>query len=179
MNRSHPVPENFSDGITFVELMGGENTFISLEEEAARAYLKLQQFLLDSGLPIELLSGYRTAEKQQRIWDESLESNGAEYTARYVATPGFSEHQTGLAMDVMLYDQAGNVIADNDAPEYERMLPVLHRFGFILRYPEGREEITGYGYEPWHIRYVGIPAAQIIWENNWTLEEYTKNIAPP
>ena len=77
-----------------------------------------------------------------------------------------------LALDVVLCDPQGLPVDDSDAPEYDVMFPHLHKFGFILRYPRGREAVTGYGYEPWHIRYVGTAAAKAIHDNGWTLEEY-------
>ena len=179
VNRTHPVPEDFSDRIKLVIIPMDEENCILVEEETAKAYQALQQHLIDSGVPNSPLSGYRSFERQQVVWDNFIRDHGPEYAARYVAKPGFSEHQTGLAIDVTLYDQNGNDIEDSCAPEFETMHRILHPFGFILRYPAGREAITGYDYEPWHIRYVGIQAAEMIYRSQWTLEEYWEQKSQP
>ena len=105
-----------------------------------------------------------------------MAAHGEAYTERYVAKPGYSEHQTGLALDVTLYDACGNEVQDDDYEAYGKLYPHLHEFGFILRYPAGKEGVTGYSFEPWHIRYVGEKAAREIYENGWTLEEYVSRI---
>lgn len=174
VNRGHPIPEGYSERISLVRLHVEDDFYILAEEETANAFLKLQDALSGEGLRMKPFSGYRFAETQQRIWNDSLLKHGLEHTRRYVAKPGYSEHQTGLALDVRFFDQHGDRIEDDHAPEYDRMHPRLHEFGFILRYPEGAEAITGYAFEPWHIRYVGLPAAAAIFENHWTLEEYTE-----
>jgi len=174
VNRDHPIPEGYSDGIALVELPVEEGFSVPMEEETAGAFLRLQGDLAREGLRMEPLSGYRSADTQRRILEDFLRSRGEEYTLSHVAAPGHSEHQTGLALDVTLYDAKGDPVEDDHAPEYDRLFPRLHEYGFILRYPEGAEAVTGYAFEPWHIRYVGIPAATAIHENHWTLEEYAE-----
>ena len=114
--------------------------------------------------------------------DRFIEKYGADYAARTVAPPGTSEHHTGLALDLYfrLKDRDGSFtdVCDNeDLVKYPEIWEKIHArlagYGFILRYPEGREHITGYGYEPWHIRYVGsAEVAKKITERGITLEEY-------
>ena len=174
VNPCHAVPEGFRNAIELVSIPVEEGFSVCLEAETARAFLALQDFLGKTGLPVLPLSGYRSSARQQEIWDRSVHDHGLEHTVRYLAKPGFSEHETGLALDVVLYDRHGNGIENDEAPEYEIMFPHLHEFGFILRYPRGQESVTGYSYEPWHIRYVGIQAAKVIHENHWTLEEFKK-----
>lgn len=173
VNRSHPVPEGFRDTIELVTVRTEDLTFF-LEAETYSAFLALKQALGDSGLPMDPISGYRRPARQQEIWDDFLREYGEDYTTSHVAKPGCSEHETGLAVDVVLYDRDGSAISDDYAPEYEIMFPRLHEYGFILRYPKGREAVTGYAYEPWHIRYVGVRAAEEIYRNHWTLEEYAE-----
>ena len=96
--------------------------------------------------------------------------------SRYVAKPGYSEHQTGLALDLSLYDAQDDRVEDDDVEAYAKLFPHLHEFGFILRYPEGKEDVTGYSFEPWHIRCVGVEVASQIYENGWTLEEYVSHV---
>ena len=121
------------------------------------------------------VSGYRSLEEQQRIWDDSLRENGAEFTGKYVAIPGHSEHQTGLAIDLGLKQEQIDFIR----PDFpctgicQTFRERAAKYGFILRYPPGKEAITGIAHEPWHFRYVGTPHAEIMSENDLTLEEYT------
>ncbi|MDE6639496.1 MAG: M15 family metallopeptidase [Acetatifactor sp.] len=120
------------------------------------------------------VSGYRPLAEQQRIWDDSLLENGLEFTRKYVALPGHSEHQTGLAIDLGLKQENIDFIRP-DFP-YTGICQTFRKkaskYGFILRYPAGKECVTGIGHEPWHFRYVGTPHAEIMEQNDLTLEEY-------
>ena len=107
-------------------------------------------------------STYRSFDDQQRVYDEE----GSEIAA----LPGESEHQTGLAIDVYVKNFAGKGFIQSKVGMYVNKY--CHEYGFIIRYPEGREDVTGFEYEPWHIRYVGHPHAEIIAEYDLTLEEY-------
>ena len=136
--------------------------------------------LLEEGVNIELDSTYRSVQRQQEIWDEFEKEYGIDYCRKYVAIPGYSEHHTGLVVDVCLIKD-GVVIDDNDDMIAEReIFAKVHErladYGFILRYLEGKEDITGYSYEPWHLRYVGIEIAKEIKEKGITLEEYLGDI---
>lgn len=121
------------------------------------------------------VSGYRPRSEQQAIWDSSLAEHGLSFTETYVARPGCSEHQTGLAVD--LAENRPDI--DFLCPEFPdrgvcRALRLrAAEFGFILRYPRGKEHITGIGWEPWHFRYVGWPHARLMEDRGLTLEEYT------
>ncbi|MBB6634205.1 D-alanyl-D-alanine carboxypeptidase family protein [Cohnella thailandensis] len=120
------------------------------------------------------VSGYRTKLEQEKIYESSLADNGAEYTARYVALPDRSEHQTGLAIDVGKRNKDVDFIAPAfpDSGVYKRFKQLAARHGFIQRYKEGKESITRISCEPWHFRYVGYPHAEIMEQNDWCLEEY-------
>ncbi len=149
-----------------------------LEKKTYEAFIKLKNYILEQGYIIEIESGYRSKEYQQKVWDECLELKGLEHTKRYVAVPGYSEHQTGLAVDFVLYEN-GNYYEDHKMKGH----PVLNlvdeccsSFGFIIRYPKGKEAITGYGYEPWHLRYINdVKIAKYIMDNKLCLEEYLNN----
>ena len=135
---------------------------------------------MKEGIDIELDSTYRSVKSQEELWDEFEKLYGREYCEKYVAIPGFSEHHTGLAVDVCLIKD-GKVIDDNDEMIAEKEIFAkvhahLSDYGFILRYLEGKENITGYSYEPWHFRYVGKEAAKEIKKRNITLEEYLGDI---
>lgn len=120
------------------------------------------------------VSGWRSMQEQQKIWDDSLFENGLEFTQKFVAVPGHSEHQTGLAIDLGLKKQDIDFICP-DFPYYgicQTFRSKAADFGFIERYPAGKESVTGIGHEPWHFRYVGIPHAAIMTDQHMTLEEY-------
>jgi D-alanyl-D-alanine dipeptidase/carboxypeptidase len=130
--------------------------------------------LTNAGEHIVLVSGFRTLGEQQHIYSNSLRDNGAEFTSRYVALPGCSEHQTGLAVD--LAENKGDIdVLRPDFP-YDgvcgRFRARAAEYGFIERYPKGREHITHIAHEPWHFRYVGYPHSMIMGELGATLEEY-------
>ena len=118
------------------------------------------------GEKLYITSAYRTADEQQALYDEK----GSSVAQR----PGESEHQTGLAADVAIKGFGGASILKTDAGKYIN----LHcwNYGFIIRYPDGRKDVTGINYEPWHIRYVGAPHAEYICKNDITLEEYVESL---
>lgn len=146
---------------------------ILLESKTAAVLSHLIGFLSchESILPV---SGYRSYEEQLRIYTDSLDANGREFTEKYVALPGHSEHQTGLAIDLAL--KQDNI--DFIRPEfpYEGICNTFREkapfHGFVERYQRGKEEVTGIAHEPWHFRYVGYPHSVIMSENNLVLEEY-------
>ena len=134
---------------------------------ASGALKQLQAAALLDGFSIELLSGYRSYNRQKTIYEKKVADRGYDSADRYSARPGHSEHQTGLAFDV------GSITYTYGETASGQWLNAnCAKYGFIIRYPEGKEEITGYGYEPWHIRYVGLEAATEIMEKGLTLEEY-------
>ena len=149
-----------------------------LEKETLKSFLELKDYVQQQGYTIEVQSGYRSTNYQQRVWDACVEKKGLEYTKKYVAVPGYSEHQTGLAVDFTLYENERYVMEHSlkDHPVIKIIHENCYKFGFILRYPEGKEDITGYGYEPWHLRYIkDVEIAKYIKDNNLCLEEYLNN----
>ena len=123
---------------------------------------------------IALVSGYRSEKEQTDIYESSLKENGAEFTAKFVALPNHSEHQTGLAIDLGLEKENIDFICPDFPYEgiCEKFRAVAPQYGFIERYRKGKENITKIAPEPWHFRYVGFPHSAIISENNFALEEY-------
>ncbi|OOE04477.1 peptidase M15 [Anoxybacillus kestanbolensis] len=135
--------------------------------EAMFTAAKQQQVLLYA------VSGYRSYERQQQLFTFEVQRLGEEKAVVAVAMPGKSEHQTGLAMDITSPSvQYAITPAFGDTREGKWVAEHAHEFGFIIRYPKGKEHITKYQYEPWHLRYVGVKAAKIIYEKQITLEEY-------
>ena len=181
VNKQSKLPDNWESRIELVDVYTGLDETYQVEKKAAEAYKKLRDDLRENDhVIIELDSTYRTVTRQQEIWDEFLKEHGEEYTKKYVAVPGTSEHHTGLAIDVKLVKE-GKIIDDNDEMTAEKELfskvhAKLAKYGFILRYPEGKEDITGYGAETWHFRYIDdSEIAKEIMDKGITLEEYLQN----
>ena len=150
------------------------NQNIYLRKEAA---IHLEQLFYaaqnEAGLTLLARSGYRSYQTQISLYDRYVSQNGTEKADTFSARAGHSEHQTGLAMDVTADSVNRQLVTDfGITPEGIWLKENAHRFGYIIRYLEGREDETGYQYEPWHIRYVGVEAATEIYENNWILEQY-------
>ena len=179
VNKDNKIKNNYYKDLKLVNTKDIENADIQVEEKAFEAYLKLKEFLKDKNIEIAIASSYRSIETQESIYQDFIVRYGQNYADSYVATPGYSEHHTGLAIDISLKIN-GEFIDDNDllmenTKTFEEIHKYIKDFGFILRYPEGKEDITGYPYEPWHLRYVGIFISNIISDNNLTLEEYKNN----
>lgn len=151
-NKSYGLPADYAPGLDPTT----ESQFNALSAAAAQ-----------EGLNIWLASGYRSYDYQSRIYNNYSSMYGSETADTFSARPGYSEHQTGLAIDV-------NSIDDSFAntPEAEWLAAHAHEYGFIIRYPKGKENITGYKYEPWHIRYLGVETATAVYNSGKTLEEY-------
>lgn len=143
---------------------------IEMRKEAYDAYVKFCKAAAKNDINIRAIAGYRTYEYQKGLWDYYASVNGEEYADQYYARPGQSEHNSGLAVDITFNGYNFNEIENYDG--YDWILKNMHKYGFILRYPEDKTDVTQYGYESWHIRYVGKEAATKIYKNNWTLEEY-------
>lgn len=135
----------------------------------------LDDFQTETGhSDIIIISGYRTTEQQQELYDADLEDTG-EDTSTLVAKPGYSEHETGYAMDFSLFEDG--ISADYDGTgEYDWINQNCAHYGFILRYPENKTDLTEIQYESWHYRYVGQPHAYYMQQNDLCLEEYTETL---
>lgn len=127
----------------------------------------------EEGLIIQSVSGFRSYSYQKGLYERYVKRDGEKKASTYSAKPGHSEHQTGLAFDIGGTDKSKWVNDSFDGTKEAKWLAKnAHRFGFILRYPKGKTDITGYKYEPWHFRYVGLDHAKEIYERGITLEEY-------
>ncbi|GAA3284061.1 M15 family metallopeptidase [Nesterenkonia halobia] len=121
---------------------------------------------------LKVTTAYRTYKHQKALYDQRLEASGREVADEYTARPGYSEHQTGLAVDVTANHDCQLKDCFGDTPEGEWVAEHAAEHGFVLRYPEGAADITGYSYEPWHLRYVGVETARAVHQAGVTLEEY-------
>lgn len=144
------------------------------EDKIARMHL--DQMLEDArkqGLDIVYRSGFRSYQEQVKLYNSYVQRDGEAAAQKYSAPPGYSEHQTGLAFDVGSNHSNTDFTTDfGQTKEGQWLAQHAHEYGFILRYPKGKEAITGYQYEPWHFRYVGKSLATKIYNQHTTLEEY-------
>ena len=176
VNKTHQLPPKWEEIMQIDTVQNSLGETIQIEHKTFENFVNLRDQLANEGIQIELDSVYRTPEDQQELWDYFLEIYGEDYTRAYVAPPGYSEHQTGLAIDIFIIKD-GKIIRDNDdlffaKEEFATIHKYLNANGFILRYPEGKEAVTGYSYEPWHFRYIDNKSiAEEMTENNLTLEE--------
>lgn len=169
VNRSSPLRRD--GGVQLLPVDAGRGVWME-----RRAALLLQDCIRSVGGEHEIVpvSGWRSGAEQQAIWEQSMEAHGEAFTRSYVALPGCSEHQTGLAVDL-----------GKEAPEIDWIRPAFPeegicgafrhaaaRYGFIERYSEEKQGLTGIAWEPWHFRYVGVPHAQLMREHGLCLEEY-------
>ena len=153
---------------------------VLLRREAAEAFAQLKNDAAAAGVVITAVSGFRTAEAQARLHDAYTGRYGSAVAESISARPGHSEHQTGLALDIGAADGACSLQACFEGTGAGAWAAAnAHRYGFIIRYPAGAEAVTGYAYEPWHLRYVGLAAAGTIHGSGITLEEYAGLYRPP
>ena len=151
----------------------GEHQKKYLRSEAAKALEELFQEAEKEKLDILAASGYRSYQRQKAIFDAKAKAIGVEGANRTSAYPGQSEHQTGLAMDLTSTKVGCQLVEKfGELKEGKWLKENAHKFGFIIRYPKGKENITGYIYEPWHIRFVGKETAEYIFTQGITLEDY-------
>lgn len=162
VNATHALPDGWEDAVEIVHMTNRHEEDVGVERVAYEAYCRLRDALAEDGVHLDINSAYRTVAEQRALAERYTRQYGEAYVKAYVAVPGYSEHHTGLAID--LYLESVDVWAKIHAR--------LAEFGFILRYPEGGEAITGYAYEPWHVRFVGVEKAQEITGQALTLEEY-------
>ncbi|GIP51496.1 MULTISPECIES: M15 family metallopeptidase [Paenibacillus] len=144
-----------------------------MRKEAASALEKLFEGAESDGIYLAGVSAYRSHSTQTSLFNRYVKKDGLEKAKTYSAVPGHSEHETGLAIDVSGSD--GKCAAEDcfgDTEEAKWLAEHASEYGFIIRYPEGKDDITGYKYEPWHLRYVGKEIASDIAERDITLEEY-------
>ena len=176
VNKSNLIENSYYEELKLIEAKDVLGNDVEVEKATYNAYLRLKEALGAGGILVEISSAYRSISQQQEIIDEYTIKYGLEYVKKYVAPIKTSEHHTGLSIDLALVVDGKKCLENEEAFAHEDLYLKIHRhlsnFGFILRYPKGKENITGYDYEPWHIRYVGEETASLIYENNLTLEEY-------
>lgn len=176
VNKSHPLPKTYKPNNLTLPLVPFDTEEHSekqlLRPEAAKALEELFNLAENEQISLCAISGFRSYERQEEIYNHNLETYGPLHTNLYSAKPGCSEHQTGLAMDVSTYSVNYDLESYfGETREGIWLAENAYRCGFILRYPKDKVAITGYAYEPWHIRFVGVLPATYLTKNHLTLEE--------
>lgn len=174
-NKANYFPEDF-EPIELVDPQSkhaGNQSRRKLRKVAADAIDELIAAAKNEGLDIQTVSGYRTIAYQKILYKSNVERQGLEMANRYSSKPGYSEHHTGLCMDVSSASVGFDLIEKyGQTKEGKWLAENAHRYGFIIRYPEGKDNITGYSYEPWHIRYLGVPLATYLYQTGLCYEEF-------
>lgn len=180
VNKQHPVPKDYS-----FEL-GTIAGSMQCDARILPELFAMLQAARDEGIYLAVCSPYRDIERQQKLFERKIKThmgNGYSYLEAYkkasqiVTIPGASEHQIGLALDIISNDYTVLNAGFENTAAGKWLKKHCKEYGFILRYPRGKEDITGIDYEPWHFRYVGKEAAAIIMENELTLEEFVEGIS--
>ena len=153
VNKSYPLPETYNPK--------------GLTADTLKAFRKMSCCARKNGICLCIYSGFRSYEYQNKLYNDYVSVYGQEVADTFSARAGFSEHQSGMAMDVNTADDSFD-----DTPEAVWLAENSWKFGFIIRYPKDKQHITGYKYEPWHIRYVGTDVARKLYCSGLTLEEY-------
>ena len=174
VNKYHAVSKKYKpEDLVTIDDKYGTWKNMELKSEAYEAYKKLYKDAEDQGFDLKLCSAMRTYETQKTLYTNAVKNKGRETANIRSAYPGRSEHHTGLAIDVTSASMGWGLTQDfADYPDGQWINEHCQEYGFIIRYPKGKTDITGYAYEPWHLRYVGVDAATYIMENGLTLEEY-------
>ena len=170
INRQNAVSELYVPPVREV-VANGMNQ--SMRDDAATALEEMFEAAKEDGVRLSVVTGYRSYSKQATIYQRKVATTGSEEKAdELVARAGTSEHQLGLAMDVSKNGSSSLTERFAETEEGQWVYQNAHRFGFIVRYLEGYEEITGYSYEPWHVRYVGREHAAAIYASQEPMETY-------
>lgn len=175
VNADNPLAEDLEPNLKTIQ-----GNF-KLEEQAADAYLEMKAAAKADGISLLVASAHRPVATQERLYKNKIkeflsqgysEADAAVVAATIVARPGTSEHNTGLAVDIVTpsYQRLIEGFANTDAAKW--LAANAHKYGFVLRYPKDKQEITNIIFEPWHFRYVGLEHAQYMYENGLCLEEY-------
>lgn len=158
-NKKYPLPKTYNPGEDPTAKQAMDTLILAAKE---------------AGYSIVAFSSFRSYDYQKGLYDKYVARDGKAKADRYSARPGYSEHQTGLAFDVGEVGREDIWLTSEfgETPAGKWLAANAHRYGFILRYPKGKEEITGFMYESWHFRYLGVELATKVYESGLTLEEY-------
>lgn len=182
VNEDNRLPDNFEDTVEIISVENAAGETYGIEKKTYEAFLRLRDDLLtNDGIQAELISVYRTIPQQEATFERYFKQFGIEYANKYVAKPGHSEHHTGLAIDVGVMIEGKLIRTIEGMQELDHLFKIMQnklpQYGFILRYPKGKEAITKIGYECWHFRYIDSPElAKTITDKGICFEEYCERV---
>ena len=178
VNKQNKLPDDWEKKAELVETKNGFWKLLKIEKETLEKFNGLKTILLEEGIDIELDSALRSVAIQEEFFEEFKEKYWEEYASKYAAPAGYSEHHTWLAIDICIKKENWEIISENhemiiECEMFEKVHKHLWDYWFIVRYPDGKENITWYTYEPRHLRYIwDVNIAKEIYEKWLTLEEY-------
>lgn len=170
VNKYYSLPEKYAPDD--IEQMNAVYAYPnnSIRKEVYEAFKEMSKAAKSDGHTLIVNSSYRSYEEQKEIYDNYRDKNGEEYADRYAARPNFSEHQTGLSLDIFSPGYGMKNFENSEA--FKWLVENSYKYGFILRYPKDKQAITGYSYEAWHYRYIGKDLAKKVYESKLTFDEY-------
>lgn len=142
----------------------------SIRKDVYSAFKEMSAAAKESNITLVVNSSYRDYESQKEIYTEYEDSKGTSYADKYAARPDYSEHQTGLSLDI--FTPGANMSNFENTDAFKWLSQNSYKYGFILRYPKDKQDITGYNYESWHYRYVGVSLAKKVYNSGLTYDEY-------
>ncbi|MBQ9011305.1 MAG: M15 family metallopeptidase [Bacilli bacterium] len=170
VNKYYSLPEAYAPkDIVNVSNQHSYGT-VQIKSEVYDAFKEMFNAAKKENITLIINSGYRDYASQEKVYNQYKETKGEEYADSIAARPDFSEHQTGLALDIITYGASGTTFDTTDA--FKWLDKNANKYGFILRYPKNQEDITGYSYESWHFRYIGKNLASKVKQSNLTYDEY-------
>lgn len=170
VNKHYSLPEKYApdDVVTMSNQYAYPNN--SIRKDVYEAFKEMSKEAKEEGITLIVNSSYRTYEEQKELYDDYSDKKGIEYADKYAARPDFSEHQTGLALDI--FSPGYGMKNFEESKAFAWLSENSWKYGFILRYPKDKDSITGYAYEAWHYRYLGKDLAKKVYESGLTFEEY-------
>ena len=170
-NKFYELGEYVPEDLVDVSIKYYYGSAKKVRSEVYEAFKEMWNDANQEGIYLIIDSAYRDYDSQVRVYKEKEDYRGIEYADSIAARPGFSEHQTGLSLDIYSKD---NTVSETfkDSKAYAWLLENAHKYGFILRYPEGKQKITGFKYESWHYRYLGVDLATKVYNEGITYDEY-------
>ena len=171
VNKYSELPSDYTPSDLVTVSNSGEHN-AQMRAPAAQAFEQMVAAASQQGFILNACSAFRSYDYQSGLYYNGVNGYGVEYADRYWTRPGFSEHQTGLAVDIRMDNDTSDLDAVRYNSHYPWLLKHMHEYGFILRYPDDKEDKTKIAPESWHLRYVGVDLATYLYENNLSLDEY-------
>ena len=173
VNKFNYLPKDYDSNLDIVNVknwyaFGDDKKILKIVYDK---FIDMHNAAKEEGLKLVISSAFRTNKEQTDTYSDYEKRKNKEYADKYAARPGFSEHETGLALDIFTDNYATTSTFEN-SKEYKWLLNNSYKYGFILRYPKDKEYLTGYAYESWHFRYLGIDLATKVYESGLTYDEY-------